>query len=603
MPLNPSTWAAGTFVTAYELNQDLYSYTPGNNLHPNGLLFHANNPLLWTSLVTTTATQGSSSGGVTQVLSPASWRSAVDTSALLTQSADVDVPPAGLFEANVNGSAGTQAGASLGGFYLAFCTTVFAATSIAGGAGAGIFVGGSSIYSYGGVQLASTTRQNAAYALDLLQDPSFIQPGGYCANASGGSSAFGTNADDYTGSVCTFGCSWSAPNVGNLAVPSSLPSPPATYTAASTIASSNLNGAALALPLQFLNNPPQLRVSASLTTSIANSASPAATAVAFSTLGANDLDNWSGYNGSGTWTAPVSGVYLIHASVGWAANATNNRLTGIQVNGTTTVWGPAYQAAGTGATRSQITRLLDLQAGDTIQAVVSQNSGAALALSGTTTAPTARMIIRFVSALAASSGSVAWTPPDTGYRWAAGTPGSQLPALFNTHLTNDLYFLIQRPYLMAYQTVAQTGLSNSAFSVITMDTLTGRIHGSAGDNYGGWVSGTTNRYVASVPGWYLIIGNYIQAVPSSTPAHPWAAAGYYTSGGSAQGSNAQLNGQHVRTNSATYLPGAEIVSMAYLRTGDYIQPQYQQQDGGSTYNTSVAVTGQESSFGMVWISE
>jgi len=206
-------------------------------------------------------------------------------------------------------------------------------------------------------------------------------------------------------------------------------------------------------------------------------------------------------------------------------------------------------------------------------------------------------------AQAASNNSLTWTAPDTKFRWQAGAPGSALPGLFNTHLANDLSFLIQRPYLLANQTTIQTGLSNATFSVITMNTLGGRVHSIAGDPYGGWTSGAANKYAAVVPGWYLCVLNVTQAVPSATPAHPLAAIGYLQSGGANQGTAAQQWGQHIRTTSASFLPGAEAIGLFYLRVGDFVQPHYQQQDGGATYNTAVGTTGQESSFGCVWVSE
>lgn len=50
-------------------------------------------------------------------------------------------------------------------------------------------------------------------------------------------------------------------------------------------------------------------------------------------------------------------------------------------------------------------------------------------------------------------------------------------------------------------------------------------------------------------------------------------------------------------------PGGEAIGLFYLRAGDYVQPQYTQQDGGATYSTAVGTPAQESSFGCVWVSE
>lgn len=106
---------------------------------------------------------------------------------------------------------------------------------------------------------------------------------------------------------------------------------------------------------------------------------------------------------------------------------------------------------------------------------------------------------------------------------------------------------------------------------------------------------TFTEYVAVVPGWYLCFLNVTQSPPSSTPAHCIPAIGYFTSGGVAQASTsarpwpASARGRGDRP----VLPPA----------GDYVQPQYTQQDGGATYSTAVGTPAQESSFGCVWVSE
>jgi hypothetical protein len=370
------------------------------------------------------------------------------------------------------------------------------------------------------------------------------------------------------------------------------------------ITAAGLNGNGLAAPLKFLNNRPQMRASGVLSTSIATSAS-VGTTTTLVPLNSADIDPWSSFSTSShLFTAPVDGVYLLHGVVNYPNVSGNNCIAGFRVGlvggGTQNIWGPAYQGAGLQSTRPQCTRLLDLKAGDTVGLITSQNTGASINLQATLSC---RMVAVWMAALAASNGSVSWTPPDTGFRWQAGTPGSSLPAQFQSHLANDLSFLIQRPYLLAYQSTNQTGLSNASFSVINDNTLGGRVHNSAGDNYGGWTSGASNKYTAVVPGWYLAVNHVAQAVPSSTPAHCLAAIGYFQSGGANQGSSAQQWGQHVRTTSGSYQPGAEAIGLFYLRAGDFLQPQYQQQDGGATYNTSVGVSGLESSFGCVWVSE
>lgn len=597
MPVNPSVYAANAPLTATAMNQDLYTFTPGNNHTPNGILFHSNPPLVMSNMRTAvTGGQPSSAAGTYNLMSLTGfWRAAIDTSCLFGTGGDLMGPgAAGHFLPTVKASAG--AAGSVGGNYLAWCVSAFGATTNNGGSGAALFYGG--VFNVaGGQQQSSTTRDNAGYALDIVNvttgSGSTIGPGGWCADASLGSFAYKVAPADHMGDTCHFGTLWSGPltNLG-VTVPSSLPVPTTGYGPASVITSAGMNGNNLAAPLAFLNNPPQLRAAAALTTPLT---SGVVTALVINSV---TLDNWAGFNtGTGQYTVPVSGVYLVHVSLTGPAPTSGNMQAGVVINGTLNLWGPAYQNAGNGNTRPQMVRLLDLNAGDTVAAIVQTSANQSLG-----SAQPCRLVMRWMAALAGSNGSVTWTPPQTNYRWQAGTPGSQLPALFQSHLANDLSFLLQRPYLLAYQSTQQTGLAQNTFQIVTMNTLGGRVHASAGDNYGGWTSGAANQYAAKVPGWYLCIASYIQALPSATPAHCLAAVGYFQSGGANQGSAAQQWGQHVRTTTTGLLPGAEEIGLFYLRAGDFVQPQYQQQDGGATFSTGTGA-GLESSFGCVWVSE
>jgi len=603
VPVDPSAWTASSPVTASQLNTDLYTYTPGNNHTPNGILFHSTPPMVYSNLRDTGSlgSQPSSSGGSLKSMeSNGGWRAHIDNNALFATGADFMGPnAAGHYLPTVPGSAGSAV--SVGGTYLAWGVCVFAATTTADASGCTLYYNGATA-ARGGMQLSSTTRDNASYVLDLMtaSPPSTTALGGYCAD-TGGSFAYKANSVDYANETSLFGMLWTGfdPAV-NSAVLGSLPTPTTGYTGGSTITSSGMNGNNLAAPLKFLNNRPQMRASGLLATSIPNSGTIGATTTKVP-LNTADIDPWGSFNTStSTFTAPVSGIYLVHGTVCYSTATGSNRVAGFQVNGTQNIWGPSYQNTGLTQTKPQCTRLLDLQAGDTLTLVTCQNSGGSTNLSNVIAS---RLVAVWMAAIASSNGSVSWTPPDTGFRWQAGTPGSSLPAQFNAHLANDLSFLIQRPYLLAYQTSAQSGLSNPGFSIITMDHLGGRIHNSAGDNYGGWTSGGSNYYSAAVPGWYLAINHVAQAVPSSTPAHCLAAIGYFTNTGATQGSSAQMWGQHVRTTSGSYQPGAEAIGLFYLRAGDRIQPQYEQQDGGATYNTTTTISGQESAFGCVWVSE
>ena len=397
---------------------------------------------------------------------------------------------------------------------------------------------------------------------------------------------------------------WSGPTAGGVTVPTSLPVPTTGYTSLSAITSAGLNGNGLAAPLAFLNNVPQLRTSDALSTSVSSTASLTATLVPIATA---TIDNWSKFSAvTHLWTAPVSGVYLVHGCVSYGINnsASGAVAAGVRINGSINIWGPPGPTLNTSGLaivqRPQVVRLLDLQAGDTVGLITSQNTGSAATLSSG--AP-CRLVIRWMSSLAGSNGAFSsLVPPVSGFRFQAGTPGGQLVSQFNTHLGNDLSFLLQRPYLLAYQTAAQTGLASGAFSGIQMGNLGGRIHNSAGDSFSGWANAGQpfNQYNAIVPGWYLVVATYNQAVNTSTTGNV-AAVGYFQSGGTAQGSVAQAWGQQSAPPQSGYDSGAEAIALLYLRAGDFVNPQFR--SSGATWATSVATAGQESSFGCVWVSE
>ncbi len=485
----------------------------------------------------------------------------------------------------VPGSGGTSTGPP-GGTYLAWGFAGFSATAHAGGSGAGIGENGTVVA--GGIQASSTTRGNIAYALDLAEasNGQLLNLEGYCSDSSAGSYTYNNRLTDYSGDLTRFCGMWAA-TAGAVAIALSVPSPPA-WESGGTVTSNALNGDVIGNPLLLLNAPPALRAGTPLTTAVAGGSTVTVP------LGDPQIDTYTSFSPSAhTWTVPLDGVYLVHGLAYYGTATTTNVQAGIQVNGSLTLWGPAYQAAGTGSTAPQVTRLLDLQAGDVVKLVTQSNtSGNALG-----SAYPSRLVSLWMSALAPSNGAWSWSPPDTGFRWQAGTPGSSVTAQFQQHLTNDLSFLIERPYLLNYQGTAQAGLAENEFHTITMNsTPAGRVHGSAGDPYGGWGTGSGGYWAAPVPGWYLVVAGYAQAVPASTPASCVAAILQ-----TPQGSQEPDWYQQVSTTSAGFLPGAEAVGAYYLRAGDTVQPQYQQQDGGA-FATTVSA-GHESSFGCVWLSE
>lgn len=584
----------------FQLNADLYTYTAGNNHTPNGILFHASPPLISEILRASPGFgQPSTAAGANQVYQQptgVAWQALYDTSALFGPGSDaVGSNGTGRMEPQVPGSGGTAA-APPGGWTLMIGHAAFAPTTNAGCSGALLGAGGAAS-SQGGNQQSSiaAATHNMAYVVDLVSTsfPNIYTMGGRCADASAGTFALAFSTT-YSGVGCRFFTLWVGTNAGSYPALTPVPNPSVSWPATAQMTSAYLNGINGPKGVcNFLSNRPLLRADTStLTTAIT------ASTVTNIPINAVTYDNYSGFS-AGIYTVPVSGVYLVHARPNVAVSSAQ-LIVGVVVNGTTTVWGPAssYPGSDTSGGRPSFTSLLDLHVGDTVEMVTFSTTTGAIGTGSDT-----RLVMVWMSALAPSNGAWSWTPPDTGFRWQAGTPASQLPGLLAQHLTNDLSFLIQRPYLLTHQNTQQTAQPNGTFNIVTMDSVTGEIHGDAGDSYNGWVSGATNRYVAVQPGFYLVCAGYYEA-PLASAAQCLAAIGYYISSGTGQGSPTpdQYQSQASSSANATALPGAEAIGIYYLDVGDYVQPQYQQQNGAATYSTSITA-GHKSRFSMVWISE
>ena len=647
MPLPPSTWTADMPVTAKQLNTDLYTYTPGNNHTPNGILFHANHPTYFVSLQSGTAIpQATLAGGTwTAILgtsvsfdpgtipTPTNWKSWFD-SATLFSNLGSDYPSnsaSGSFVANVPasagtpivgiqpGTAGTPATCVGGGYYLAWGFPAFGPSSSAGAAGAAFGIGGQygpagsvpnvqSDYpptNPGAIQLASTVNDNCAYAVDLFLGGT-IEPGGgggqpltftmFGYSASTGSSyPYIVNQFDYSGETVRFAMTWCCVSTGGATV-STLPVPQPSYSSTSTITSAFLNsGSGIAGPLTFLNNPPVLRIGATIVGTIA---ATTATVLSFPAIELTipPLDSYTGsIPDLTTYTVPISGLYFCHGKVAWAANSTaSTQFTGLRVNGTA-YWGPAYQNISVSPSASSFVRFMDLNAGDTVNLLAYTTSTAQL-MGTAAFAYDSKMLLMWTGSL--GSPTTAWSVPDTSFRWQAGVSGTALVSQFNTHLANDLSFLMQRPYVMASQSSAalQTGLTAGSFVPVTMDKITGPIHGSTGDNYGGW-SAPGNRYIAPVNGWYMVTAGYY-AGGTGTP-HSIVAGILQSPAGSVSPDWYQ----HISFNSTATSGGAEAIGLYYLRAGDSVAPTCTVQSGG-TWSTKTSLSGTTGShFGVVWLSK
>jgi hypothetical protein len=407
------------------------------------------------------------------------------------------------------------------------------------------------------------------------------------------------NATDSSGETPRFFTLWACisdfgitPSYGQPSVPAPYAGP---YTSATTVGTTgsptvNVNSAAgIAGPLNFLSNPPVFRASNSNAQSVSNN-TPATVTLPSSA----DVDNYSGWTAS-TYTVQRPGLYLCHGVTAYTANSTGTRRAGLEIN-STTYWGPGYAATVAGHTIATKTQIFSLQAGDTIKLLTEQNSGGALTLAS---ADISRMFVAWLGL--EGTPSTLWTPPDTTFRWAAGTPGTSLPPLFQQHLANDLGFLCSRPYLMAYQTQAQSGFADNTWNTVTLDTVAGIVHSDTGDNYSGWTSGSSNAYTAQVAGWYLVVAEVFATYPTGSGQSLRAGLLTVTSGGRTPSASPDRY-QELFPSQATYPPGATAVGLYYLNVGETIAPQIY----GQSYVTSgtwgtQAATATASHLEVIWV--
>jgi hypothetical protein len=354
--------------------------------------------------------------------------------------------------------------------------------------------------------------------------------------------------------------------------------------------------------MSFLYNPPVLRQDQFLNTSIPNSTG---TKLTYGTV-RPDIDTYGGWGtATSTYTTQVPGMYLAFNTVAFASNSTGIRFSGLTVN-STNYQGPYNSTVITGAMCSVVqARVLDLNAGDTVSLYCFQNSGGSLNLSGTgpNTNGSSRILLIWLAPFASG---LTYTPPNTAFRWMAGqASGGALLSLLNTHLGNDISFLLNRPYFTGYQASAQSGFANnSGFYQVTIDTVGGLVHGSAGDSYGGW-SASNHWYVAQVAGWYLVVAEVFASNPTTTTGYVTAGIFCSTSGGLTPAATPDWY-QHLYYNVTGSGPtGACAIGLYYLAAGEYVYPMIQTQDWtATTWGTTVSGTsGVYSQFSCFWVCE
>ena len=589
MPVDPHTWESD-FVTATLLDGDLY-LSSGAWFKANGIRFHARKPVYKSY----NANSGNS-------LSSGSWGLAYGNSSNTNPQSSVIVDSGGLIGAfldpRTSGSIqlnNLQSGAGaiglVGGLMLGTSYCLWPASANNGNVGCGFgnrSNASSQPFSQGSFQALNNAHQTCTLCIDLVDGNTF-QWAPFAFNGSGGAVApvATTNADG-SGWASRWLAHWASvyTNLGHTVT--SLPAPLTPWHTSTALTSALLNGnQGLRDPLRFLNMPPLLRAE--------QGSSQALTANTDTTLNIaadSGMDSYSGF-ASNTYTAPFDGLYFVHGYAG-VTNISGHLKAGVNINGTT-YWGPWCAPPNTGGLAATKTQIFSLTAGDTITLRALTTTAA-----NTSTTNPARLVVLYVG----QKGVPAITfpiAPDTSYRWTAGTPGP-VDSLFNAHIGNDLTFLTQRPYVLAYQATAQTGISPSSPTTVTMDTIKGIVHGDNGDNYGsgpyGWNSSNHN-YQAPVSGWYMVVEEHflVQPTQTATPS-VLAILGLNPHGTDTWDRYQQCN--MVTTDDGS---GATAVSYYYLRAGDAITPGIETYDSTATTISTKVASGVNSHFEVIWLGE
>jgi len=599
MPVDPYTWQLNDFVTASRLDNDLYAIN-ALAYNPNGTRFHARKPLYKAMQAATGLSVNA--GAYRGLFQSAGANVLVDNSAYFGVQMDPDY--AGIVQDGVSfsngnpnlpqGGSGNLVGGG-GGWYL-----VSAFAPLGGhdpnspyranitNSTNGFPSGGPNLLSCPQACAGNANHDVTPWVCDLI----YFDGGSYMPVAFNGAASAANLATtiDGSGETSRFHAMWASvlPQYG-FQVPGG-PAPIQSWTGAnSDIGSAQLNSA-IRNTLRVFNMPPALRVNAGNSGGNIPSGLGTNTTINLSSV---QLDSYGGWNGSNTYTVPFDGIYLCYGAVSLqAAGSAMPARCGIKVN-STNKQGPVHQMAAGNNNNVATVKLLDLQAGDTVQLIASQASGSTVSCAGNI--PPVLLLLW----MGARSGFPASLPsvPDLSYRYTAGLGAAgTTQTAFNTGLGNDLTFLYYRPFLLSKQGTAQA-ISQGTNTVVTMDTVGGIIHSGTGDPYSGWDAVNT-RYVAPRPGWYLATFEVFFGTPSLTVT-PSTIAQFRISTSAGVSNYDQYGHQNVPPSQSG--GGASAMGYYYLRAGDWIEPVVQTQDTASgSFST---VTSPNSHFECIWVSE
>lgn len=575
MPLPPYTWQNNDFVSASRLMNELRQ-TGGQFYQPNGVRFHAQRPVY----------KNYSNGGFTPPSTSNAWNGLnatvtgdypvlADTATAV--SGPVDPIGWGGMTGNNLATAGGAA-ASNGGLALAWCQVPYnaVANTYAQAGFYDIDITSNILGSGGSVQpVGTTTYAPIAWALDLVDWGAHQVAGGFF-RPTGATMATSTSVDG-SGGVCSrTSAFWAStyPANGTALSGSSLPSIQSSLANGNSVTPAMLN-ASIGSAMNLLNMPPAFRANCSV-----SQAASTSTHIPYASPTIDTYGGWS--TSTNVYTCPLPGLYLVYAVGGYATAPGAWTQQIINVNGTTVHEGPVYGTVSGQPVASNTARILSLHAGDTI----SQSINCATATATSALSPT--LVILWLGANTAPLNTLL-PIPDTTYKFAAGTPASQVTAMLNNHVLYDIQQLIYRPYAMGWQGTSQ---SVSGFTTQAFDHYTCPVHGDSGNVWGFWASGV---WTAPLSGWYLVCyENYANSLSATTPT---ASAGLQlVVPGQSTVDWQQLN----LCPNGDFGGGSTMLGLYYMSAGDWVIPKHFS-NATTTYTNGTGTFSPHME--IVWISE
>jgi hypothetical protein len=189
-----------------------------------------------------------------------------------------------------------------------------------------------------------------------------------------------------------FSVRWVALNTGTTGLP--VPACPAWATPPSYVTSAFLN-ANIRDTIRFLLYPPIAKAYYTAgSTTIPSQVFPAGTVINLTTVA---VDNYGGITtgASGGYTAPVTGNYFCYGQLNLGATAAGGSYgAGLSVAGGTTMWGDVIaKSSDTQGAGASVGRRLRLTAGQQVQLIGTQNTGAPIAYDAATVGQTRLIVV------------------------------------------------------------------------------------------------------------------------------------------------------------------------------------------------------------------